>query len=226
MFLLLALLLLLAEPALAAEQTGAVMPEGFVYVTDIAPEVLLDIRYYGSHNFIGAPVAGYEAFVAILTTAAATALQGVSNDCRAMGYAVKIFDAYRPQSAVNCFLQWSKAPETGQTKAAFYPHISKTQLFKQGYLASRSGHSRGSAVDLTLVDLANGQELDMGTPFDFLDSLSHFSAQGLTHEQIYNRSLLRTVMETHGFRPYDKEWWHFTLKNEPFPKTYFDFPVR
>lgn len=224
-FLLLMLLWLLTSPS-AAAQTSTTLPEGFVYVADLAPEVLPEIRYHGHNNFTGAPVPGYDAPTAILTTEAATALKAVSDDCRAMGYALKIFDAYRPQTAVNSFLQWVKAPETGISKAAFYPNINKTQLFKQGYLASRSGHSRGSTVDLTLVDLATGLELDMGAPFDFLDPISHFNAKGLTNEQIYNRSLLRILMETHGFRPYDKEWWHFTLRNEPYPKTYFDFPVR
>lgn len=224
--LLLIILLLAPAPLPAVEHEAVALPPGFVYVTDIAPEILLEIRYYGEHNFTGAPVKGYEAPVAILTLEAATALQAMSDDCRYMGYGVKIFDAYRPQSAVNHFLQWSRQPESGTTKTAFYPNLNKAQLFKQGYLATRSGHSRGSTVDLTLVELTSGEELDMGSPFDFLDPLSHFNAKDLTREQIYNRSLLRTLMETHGFRAYNKEWWHFTLKAEPFPNTYFDFPIR
>lgn len=226
LFSLLALLYLGPVKAVTAQTPPATLAEGFVYVTDIAPDVILEIRYHGYNNFVGAPVDRYEAPVAILTGEAATALKNVSDTCRDMGYALKIFDAYRPQSAVNHFLRWVKEPESGQTKTAFYPNIAKTQLFKSGYLATKSGHSRGSTVDLTLVDLASGQELDMGTPFDFLDPQSNFNAKDLTYEQIYNRNLLRTIMEAHGFLPYDKEWWHFTLNSEPFPKTYFDFPVR
>lgn len=210
---------------LAQTETTA-LPEGFVYLADIAPEILQEVRYHGSNNFTGAPVAGYLEPVIILTHDAALALKNAGEACQNMGYALKVFDAYRPQSAVNYFINWAKQPETNISKSAFYPNINKTQLFKLGYLATKSGHSRGSTVDLTLVDLVTGQELDMGTPFDFLDPRSHFTAQSLTNEQIFNRALLRTIMINNGFKPYDKEWWHFTLQNEPYPKTYFDFAVK
>lgn len=210
--------------SLARAQTGP-LPNGFVYVNELIPTAVIEMRYHEPNNFTDGPVPGYAANKAILSLEAATALKNVSDTCADLGYVLKIFDAYRPQSAVNYFISWSKQPENGATKAAFYPHTEKSQLFKLGYLATRSGHSRGGTVDLTLVELATGRELDMGTPFDFLDSRSGFNAQGLTNEQIFNRALLRNLMEKNGFKAYNKEWWHFTLINEPFPKTYFDFPV-
>lgn len=204
----------------------AALPQGFVYVGDIIPDALQDICYYGGNNFMGRPVEGYKAPVAILSQQAAVALKNVSDMCHGMDYGLKIFDAYRPQTAVNHFVRWAKDPQDTVNKALFYPNISKSKLFSLGYLSSKSGHSRGSTVDLTLMDLATGQELDMGTPFDFLDARSHYGAKGLTNEQIYNRSVLRAMMEKYGFKAHNKEWWHFTLINEPFPHTYFDFPVR
>ena len=211
----------------ATDQTNvSTLPPGFVYIADIIPEAVQDIRYYDDNNFMGCPADGYETPVAILTKEAALALKNVSDMCRSMGYGLKIFDAYRPQAAVNHFVRWSKVPQDTVNQTLFYPNINKSKLFSLGYLSSKSGHSRGSTVDLTLIDLATGEELDMGTPFDFLDARSHFNAKGLANEQIYNRSLLRSLMEKYGFKAYGKEWWHFTLIDEPFPKTYFDFPVR
>lgn len=221
------LALLLLWPAMTlAQKTEPALPQGFVYVAEVAPEILQDMRYCGHNNFTGGPVPGYEAPTAILSHKAAMALKAVNDDCLALGYVVKVFDAYRPQRAVDYFIAWSQTPETGSAKAAFYPNIDKAQLFKQGYLARKSGHSRGGTVDLTLADKDSGVELDMGSPFDYLDPRSHFDAGHLNAEQIYNRNLLRTLMEKHGFEPYNKEWWHFTLKDEPFPQTYFDFEVR
>lgn len=217
------LLLTLTAAAVRADDT---LPKGFVYLSEIIPEAEQDVRYYGSNNFTGAPVAGYEAPVVILTQKAAVALKEVSDMCRGMGYGLKVFDAYRPQTAVEHFVRWSRAPQDAVNKALFYPNIAKSKLFALGYLSRKSGHSRGSTVDLTLVDLATGEELDMGTLFDFLDARSHYGAKGLTNEQIYNRSLLRALMEEYGFKAYSKEWWHFTLIDEPFPDTYFDFSVR
>ena len=223
-----AIILILSHPAptAAAESQKPRMPHpGFVYLADSVPDVVLDIRYYGANNFVGAKVEGYNAPVGIVSEAAARALQKVSADVRTRGYLLKIFDAYRPQSAVNHFIRWAKDMEDTRTKAAFYPGEEKRLLFARGYIASRSGHSRGSTLDLTLVDVRTGKELDMGSPFDFFGDISRHGAAGLTPEQAANRNLLKRAMEVGGFSAYSGEWWHYTLKNEPFPNTYFTFPV-
>lgn len=202
------------------------MPEDFIYVSDIVPDVQLDIRYYSSDNFVGAKVDGYEAPIAILSRPAATALKKASDQSMKQGYRLKIFDAYRPQMAVNHFIRWAADTTDIKTRAIYYPNMDKEHLFSKGYIASRSSHSRGSTIDLTLIDHKTGKEVDMGSRFDFFDPVSHHDAATLTHEQIINRETLKTIMQAQGFKTYPWEWWHYTLENEPFPDHYFNFPIR
>jgi len=215
------LLLLLAAPARAAG-----LPEGFRHLEDVVPGVVLDVRYFTSHNFLGVPVDGYEAPRVILTEQAARALVGVQATLGRFGLGLKVFDGYRPQRAVDHFVRWAEDLDDTRMKAEFYPDVDKANLFRDGYIAARSGHSRGSTVDLTIIDLATGQELDMGTPFDFFGPPSWPESQAMPARVRANRALLQGVMVSHGFRPLTEEWWHFNLENEPFPDTYFDFPVR
>ncbi len=198
---------------------------GFVLITDVVPEVLLDVRYYSAFNFIGERIEGYEKPTALLTKEAAAALKKVSDELIPAGLRLRIYDAYRPQSSVDRFVRWANDPLDVRMKEYFYPYTEKKDVIPSGYIFERSGHSRGSTVDLTLFDAKTGRELDMGGPFDFFGELSHPDFEGVTREQHENRMLLRRVMVKHGFEPLDEEWWHFTLKNEPFPDTYFDFPV-
>ena len=218
------LFLLCAGPAWA--DNAVYPPKGFVSVQDVIPDVVLDIRYFGTDNFIGARVDGYEAPQAILSIEAAVALKAVSNDLRKKGYRLKVFDAYRPERAVRHFVRWAQDLDDTRMKARFYPDVDKAMLFKEGYVAARSGHSRGSVVDLTLVELKSGQELDMGSPYDLFGKISHHGATGITLAQAANRAVLREAMEAHGFKQLKEEWWHYLLKDEPYPKTFFDFPVR
>jgi len=200
------------------------LPKGFVYISEIINNVDLDIRYSSNDNFIGKNINGYNSPVAIGTTELASALQEVQNDLKHFGYGIKIFDAYRPQKAVNHFLRWSTNDDI-LMKDLFYPNIEKKNLFKEGYIASRSGHSRGSTVDLTIIDINNKEELDMGTVYDFFGIESSYDFTGLTPEQRSNRLLLNSIMNKFGFKALETEWWHFTLENEPFPDTYFNFNV-
>ena len=198
----------------------------FVVLSDVVPGVLLDIRYYSSYNFVGERIDGYEAPCALLTGQAAAALKEAAAWFLQQGFRFKIYDAYRPQRAVDHFLRWAENSADTRMKADFYPKIDKSQIVPRGYILKKSGHSRGSTVDLTLVDAATGQDVDMGGPFDLFDELSHPSCtNGVTARQTENRMLLRRGMTAHGFMPIEEEWWHFTLKDEPFPHTYFDFPV-
>mgnify|MGYP001247397391 CR=1 FL=1 len=201
------------------------LPDGFVYADDHIPGVLLDIRYFGEDNFVGARIDGYKGPYAILTKEAADALAKVQEEVRSLGYTLLIYDAYRPQKAVEHFKKWSRDPDDTKTKADYYPDLEKSRLFKLGYIASRSGHSRGSTVDLTLADAATGEPLDMGGPFDFFGEVSHHGTSLITEEQAENRRILKEAMERNGFRAYAKEWWHYTLADEPYPDTYFDFDV-
>uniref|UniRef100_A0A7C4EJC9 D-alanyl-D-alanine dipeptidase n=1 Tax=Fundidesulfovibrio putealis TaxID=270496 RepID=A0A7C4EJC9_9BACT len=245
---LLLLLLALLPPAHAAKDAGE-MPKGFVLLRDVAPAIRQDMRYFGNHNFLGRPVAGYQAPECILSIDAANALAGVQRDLEPWGLGLMVYDCYRPQRAVQDFVAWSKKTADQATKAEFYPRVDKKDFFKLGYVAEKSGHSRGSTVDVTIIPLngpgpaayAPGQALtpctqpydvrykdgglDMGTGFDCMDELSHPLSQGVPPLARANRMLLRQAMERHGFKPYDFEWWHFTLKNEPHPETYYDFPV-
>ena len=200
-------------------------PSGFVLLADYVPGIIQEIRYYSTYNFIGDRIDGYEEPCALLTIEAARALKAVSNEVNVKGYRLKIFDAYRPAGAVRQFVMWGIEDLDLRMKPFFYPDLEKQELFKQGYIASRSSHSRGSAVDLTLFDMKTGQELDMGSPFDLFSEVSHPDSKAVTEEQYENRMLLRDAMLRHGFQPIDCEWWHFSLKDEPYPDIYFEFPV-
>ena len=197
----------------------------FVLLSEAVPDAILEIRYYSTYNFIGDRIDGYEEPLAILTKEAAAALKEVSDELVGMGYRLKIFDAYRPQMAVTNFMNWALDPDDARMKDYFYPDLEKSELFPQGYIAEHSGHSRGSTVDLTLFDMTTEREVDMGGTFDYFGQLSHPDYMDITEEQYAMRMLLREVMLKHGFKPLEEEWWHFTLENEPFPETYFTFPI-
>ena len=197
----------------------------FVLVKDIIPTVILDIRYYSNYNFIGNRIKGYEEPCAILTKEAAASLKSVSEELDKLGYYIKIFDAYRPQQAVDYFVEWSKDNNNQKMKNYFYPNIDKKDLFTKGYISNKSSHTRGSTIDLTLVDKNTNKEIDMGGTFDYFGEISHIDYKNITKEQYNNRILLHSIMTKYGFKPLNEEWWHFTLINEPYPNTYFNFPV-
>ena len=201
------------------------LPAGFVYLDEAVPEVAVNARYAGSDNFVGAPVDAYLVPRVVLTTPAATALRQASATLAPFGLGLKVFDGYRPQKAVNHFMRWAADLKDTRTKANYYPRVAKENLFRDGYIAEKSGHSRGSTVDLTLVNLANGSELEMGTPFDFFGPESWPDYRQLAAPVRANRALLQQVMLRSGFRPLEQEWWHFTLEQEPWPDRYFDFPI-
>ncbi len=198
---------------------------GFVVLADVLPQVVQEIRYHSTFNFVGERIDGYEQPVALITREAARALRGAVNELNVKGYRLKIFDAYRPVSAVRHFIYWGIEDTDIRMKPYFYPDVEKQELFSRGYIAKRSSHSRGSTVDLTLLDMSTGKEVDMGSPFDFFGERSHPDYRGVTEEQYKNRMLLQSVMRRNGFDPIDCEWWHFTLRDEPYPDTYFAFPV-
>lgn len=200
-------------------------PSGFVLLSDYVPQVVQEIRYFSTFNFVGERVDGYEEPCAIITPEAARALKGASNELNVLGYRIKVFDAYRPASAVKHFVFWALEDDDVRMKPYFYPEIDKTDTIRLGYIAKQSSHSRGSTIDLTLLDMKSGKEVDMGTPFDYFGELSHPDNRDVTGEQYENRMLLQRIMMRHGFAPYECEWWHFTLENEPYPDTYFSFPV-
>ena len=230
-FLLLGVALSSCAPRPIARSAGVSVspddPIGFVNLTDVVPDVILEIRYYSTFNFVGTRVDGYEEPVALVTREAAQALKGVSDEMMARGYRLKIWDTYRPQRAVDHFCRWGEDLADTLTKRYFYPYLDKDVVFEQGYIARRSGHSRGSVVDLTLVDMKDGRDIDMGYGFDWFGVESHPDfTEGITEEQYANRMMLRDVMVRHGFRPISEEWWHFILNDEPYPDTYFTFPVK
>ena len=198
---------------------------GFVLLSDYVPGVVQEIRYFSTYNFVGDKIDGYEEPVALITVEAARALKAVANEMNVQGYRLKIFDAYRPLCAVKHFVLWGIEDTDIRMKPYFYPELQKQELFSKGYVASKSSHSRGSTVDLTLLDMATGKELDMGSPFDLFSEVSHPDCRTITEEQYANRMILRNSMLRNGFEPIDCEWWHFTLKDEPYPDTYFEFPV-
>ena len=200
-------------------------PSGFVLLSDVIPHIVQEIRYFSTYNFVGERVDGYEEPCALLTKEAARALKTVSNEVMVQGYRLKIFDAYRPVMAVKHFVLWGIEDQDIRMKPYFYPELEKNELFVKGYIAKQSSHSRGSTVDLTLLDMNTGKEVDMGSPFDLFGELSHPDNRNVTDEQYENRMILQKVMVRNGFKPIDCEWWHFTLENEPYPDTYFDFPV-
>lgn len=206
----------------------------FVLVTDVVPDVILEIRYFSTYNFIGERIPGYLEPIAILTRQAADSLKKVSDDLKEQGYCLKVFDAYRPQMAVDYFMKWANDFGDTTMKEYFYPELDKSVLVPQDYIAEKSGHTRGSTIDLTLFDMKTGKEVDMGCTFDYFGLVSHPDVlpgedvgayQPINEEQYSNRMILQKAMTAHGFKPYECEWWHFTLANEPFPSTYFTFPI-
>lgn len=203
----------------------AQLPDGFVYVKDIIPDIDVELRYYSQHNFVGDTIEGYTANKLILTKEAADALKKVQDELQDHNLCLKVYDGYRPQRAVNHFVVWAKQLHDTINKQQFYPDVQKQHLFRDGYIASKSGHSRGSTLDLTIIDGHTGKPLDMGSPYDFFGKASWVAHPDLTEVQKKNRKLLQEVMIKHNFRNYDKEWWHFTLRWEPFPETYFDFII-
>jgi len=217
----------------------------FVTLTDAVPDAILEIRYFGTYNFVGTRIDGYLEPTALLTRAAADSLRAVSDDVKKLGYRLKIYDAYRPQQAVDHFVRWAENVKDTLMRHYFYPDLDKSVLFDQEYICAKSGHTRGSTVDLTLFDMQTEKELDMGGTFDWLGPESHpdfcgdpetqeFTGDGskspagrsITERQFCNRMILREAMMRHGFKPFPTEWWHFTLQDEPYPDTYFNFPVR
>lgn len=205
------------------------LPNHFVYLKDIVHSIRQDMRYFTDNNFVGRPLPGYESPVCIMTRPAAEALFCVQNELNNKGLGIKVFDAYRPQMTVDEFARWSQDIHDQKMKSEFYPHVNKADFFKLNYLALKSGHTRGSTVDLTIINLKTLRELDMGTQFDFMDELSKPFNRSVTLKQYENRHLLNQVMTKHGFIPLheqDTEWWHFTLQNEPFSDTYFNFPIK
>ena len=227
--------------------TSNAAPTGFVYLAEAVPDAILEIRYYSTYNFVGDRINGYEKPTALLTVEAAKALKAVSDDLMKQGYRLKIFDAYRPQCAVTHFMNWAKDTSDIRMKPYFYPNLDKSVLFAQGYIDEKSGHSRGSTVDLTLFDMAKERDVDMGGTFDWFGKESHpdwcgnpetgeytgeFHADArptegkINETQFRNRMILRQAMLRHGFKPIVEEWWHFTLVNEPYPNTYFTHPVK
>ena len=208
-----------------AERKITMDSSGFVVLAEKVPAVVQEIRYYSTYNFIGERINGYEEPCALITKEAARALLAVSNEMIVQGYRLKIFDTYRPACAVRHFVMWGIEDLDLRMKPYFYPTLEKQDLFAKGFIAGKSGHSRGSTVDLTLLDMKTGREVDMGSPFDLFDEISHPDSKLVTPEQYENRMRLQSVMVRNGFVPIDCEWWHFTLRDEPYPDTYFEFPV-
>lgn len=220
------LFLIFLIPCLSyAEKRQSRLPKGFVHVQELIPDIGLEIRYFGSDNFVGRPVDGYEAPVAISTVEAARALKQVQEELKLKKMRLIIFDAYRPQRAVDHFIRWAKDTDDTLTKTKYYPNIKKKDLFRLNYIAAKSSHSRGSTFDVSIVD-ENGKKIDMGTTFDYFGPESWPKSDLVTEEQRDNRMILRKLMVKHGFKPYAEEWWHFTLEDEPYTDTYFDFPVK
>jgi zinc D-Ala-D-Ala dipeptidase len=214
------LLFFLTDPSGAQNR-----PEGFVDAAAVVPGLVVEMRYAGADNFVGRPIAGYERPLCLLTREAAAALAQVQQDLAARGLGLKVFDCYRPARAVAHFVRWAK--DMGdRARPDFYPRVDKRTLFRDGYIAARSGHSRGSTVDLTLVRLADGREVDMGSPFDLFDARSALRFADLPETARQNRALLAAAMRQRGFLAYHKEWWHYVLRDEPYPGTVFDFPIR
>ncbi len=203
----------------------AMDPSGFVVLGDHVPGIVQEIRYYSTYNFIGERIDGYEEPCALMTIEAARALKAVSSELFVQGYRLKVFDAYRPVCAVKQFVLWGLEDQDIRMKPYFYPQLEKQELFIKGYIAARSSHSRGSAIDLTLFNMQTGKEVDMGSPFDLFSPVSHPDCKDITQEQYENRMILRSAVIRGGFEPIDCEWWHFMLADEPYPDTYFEFPV-
>jgi len=223
------LAIIFATTALGYCQATEGLPEGFVYVEEGIPNIRVELRYLTGENFIGRPVDGYIKSRCILTREAAQALKKVQEELNRFGLGLKIYDAYRPQRAVSHFVRWAQDLDDAKMKSVYYPNVAKNELFQKDYIAERSSHSRGSTVDVTIVSIEEPEkegELDMGTAFDLFDPKSWPDNPSMSSDQRAHRLLLRTLMKKHGFQPYSKEWWHFTLNKEPYPDTYFDFPVQ
>ncbi len=202
------------------------MNDDFGFVDELVPGIRWDAKYATWDNFTGKPVDGYVANRIVGTRALCAALHRAQEEAAALGYGLLLWDGYRPQRAVNRFVRWSNEPEDGRTKPRHYPNIGRAEMFELGYVATRSGHSRGSTVDLTLYDRATDELAPMGGDHDLMDPISHHGAAGIAQVEVENRQHLRSVMETCGFSAYDTEWWHYTLVDEPYPDTYFDFPIQ
>jgi D-alanyl-D-alanine dipeptidase len=201
------------------------MNSDFVFADEFVPGIRWDAKYATWDNFTGKPVDGYHANRIVGTRALCAALNRAQEEAASLGFGLLLWDGYRPQRAVDCFLRWSRQPENGRTKRRHYPNIDRPEMFERGYVAAKSGHSRGGTVDLTLYELATGDLAPMGGDHDLMDTLSHHGARGITPAEAENRNRLCFVMQDCGFDPYDREWWHYTLKHEPYPSTYFDFPI-
>ncbi|NRN71390.1 D-alanyl-D-alanine dipeptidase, partial [Kibdelosporangium sp. 4NS15] len=201
------------------------MHDDFAFVDQIVPALRWDAKYATWDNFTGKPVDGYLTNRIVGTTALCTALHNAQEKAESLGYGLLLWDGYRPQRAVDHFIRWAQQPEDGRTKPRHYPNITRADMFTHGYVATKSGHSRGSTVDLTLYHLTTGELAPMGGDHDLMDPISHHGAPGITPTETENRHHLCAIMEACGFRRYDREWWHYTLENEPYPDTYFDFPI-
>ena len=215
------IVLLILNLSLVAKE----LPEGFVYIKEQIPNIEIALRYNTTDNFLGKRVDGYHSNRAILSIEATKALKKVQKELNRFGLGLKIFDSYRPQKAVDNFVRWAKDLNDTLKKDKYYPTVDKKNLFIDGYIASKSGHSRGSTVDLTIIDLEAKTELDMGSGFDFFGKKSWVLYQDITPQQRANRMFLHTIMIKNGFKSYVQEWWHFTLKDEPYSREYFDFDV-
>ena len=210
---------------ISSQISSQTLPKGFSYVSEIDATIKKELRYGTSNNFIGKPIDGYLKDSLIISTPAAKALKEIQTKLILSGLSLKIFDAYRPQQAVNHFVRWAKVMNDTLMKQLYYPDVQKSELFTLGFIASKSGHTRGSTVDLSIVDVKTNKEVDMGSSYDFFGEKSHPFYKKITEAQMKNRMLLRTIMIKNGFIPYDNEWWHFTLKDEPYPTTYFNFLI-
>jgi D-alanyl-D-alanine dipeptidase len=219
-------ILILLIPLLACQPTPTNLPDGFVYLDSYAPDIQTDIRYYSIKNFIGDTIDAYYSDRCIITEAAARSLKNIQEELKSDNLGLLVYDAYRPQEAVDHFVRWAKDLADTLNKATYYPTVPKNELFKRGYIAERSGHTRGSTVDLTIIDLDTKETLDMGTTWDYLDPKSWPTDSTVSQTQMANRLKLQALMVKYGFRPLKEEWWHFTLIDEPFPDTYFNFPVQ
>jgi len=202
------------------------VPDNFIYLKEVIPHMHFDLRYFSDDNFIGQRIPGYESNVFIVTLQAAMALKKVEQELSYAHLVLKYFDGYRPQCAVDHFIRWANDADDTRMKEIYYPNVDKSELIPRGFIVEKSSHSRGSTVDVTIIALDTGEELDMGTPFDLFDQKSWPSDTQVTVQQRSNRMLLRTAMMKHGFLGLEEEWWHFTLRDEPYPDTYFDFPVK
>jgi D-alanyl-D-alanine dipeptidase len=201
------------------------MKDDFVFVDEFVPGLRWDAKYATWDNFTGKPVDGYLANRIVGTRALCAALESAQEKAASLGFGLLLWDGYRPQRAVDCFLRWAQQSEDGRTKPRYYPRIDRPEMFEHGYVSAKSGHSRGSTVDLTLYHLATGELAPMGGDHDLMDPISHHGARGITPVEASSRQHLCSIMAACGFDRYDCEWWHYTMKGEPYPDTYFDFPI-